>query len=278
MELTQGELCITSFNTTGFGIGVQNYLTTLSLFSNILCIQEHFLLDGKDKNHSNTNKIRKLLNHKYDMFIIPAFKDDSQVSKGRGKGGLATLWDKGLTKYVSQVKTVSFRIQATKFDLPSGSLLVVNTYFPCDPRVNNFNEEELLSVLLEIKSLMNNHNCNYNLILGDFNSHFSRHSTFTNIVHDFFDGNNIKIFWENPDDTKGHLIQKIDFTFQFSNDQETFPSIIDHFAGNQNVYNAAKEAGVLHSGDNPSNHSPIYLKVKLGEIDFATEKPGCEKE
>ena len=277
MELTQGELCITSFNTTGFGIGVQNYLTTLSLFSNILCIQEHFLLDGKNKNHSNTNKIRKLLNHKYDMFIIPAFKDDSQVSKGRGKGGLATLWDKGLTKYVSQVKTVSFRIQATKFDLPSGSLLVVNTYFPCDPRVNNFNEEELLSVLLEIKSLMNNHNCNYNLILGDFNSHFSRHSAFTNIVHDFFDENNIKIFWENPDDTKGHLIQKIDFTFQFSNDQETFSSIIDHFAGNQNVYNAAKEAGVLHSGDNPSNHSPIYLKVKLGEIDFATEKPSGEK-
>ena len=96
MEPSQESLCISSYNTTGFGIGTQNYLTTLSLFSNILCIQEHFLLDGRMKNHSNTDKIRKLFNQKYDMFIIPAHKDDSQVTKGRGKGGLATMCDKGL--------------------------------------------------------------------------------------------------------------------------------------------------------------------------------------
>ena len=228
-------------------------------------------------NHSNTNKLRKLLNHKYDMFIIPASKDETQVSKGRGKGGLATMWGKGLTKYVSQVKTDSFRLQATKFDLPSGSFLIINTYFPCDPRVNNFNEEELLSVLLEIKMLMNEQSCHYNLILGDFNSHFSRQSTFTNIVLDFFDEIDFNIFWENPDETQGHFIQNIDFTFQYSNNEEIFTSKIDHFAGNLNVYNAVKEAGVLHSGDNPSNHSPIYLKIKLGGINFATERPHGEK-
>ena len=106
------------------------------------------------------------MNHKYDMFIIPAYKEDSQVSKGRGKGGLATLWDKGLTKYVSHVKTVSFRLQATKFDLPSGSLLLLNTYFPCDPRVNDFNEDEILALLLEIKTMMNEQACHFNLVLG----------------------------------------------------------------------------------------------------------------
>ena len=155
MEQSQETICISSFNSTGFGIGVQTFLTTLSIFSNILCIQEHFLLDGKTKNHSNTNKLRKLFNDKYDMYIVPAHKENTQVSRGRGKGGLATLWDKGLTKYVSQIKCSNFRLQVTRFEFPSGSLLLLNTYFPCDPRVNNFNEEELLSLLSEIRNMMN---------------------------------------------------------------------------------------------------------------------------
>ena len=32
------------------------------------------------------------------------------------------------------------------------------------------------------------------------------------------------------------------------------------------------EAGVLHSGENPSNHSPIFAKIAFGDIDNSTEK------
>ena len=67
---------------------------TILLFSDILCIQEHFLLDSQDKKYSNTNKIRNKFGKDFDMFIVPAVKDNSQVTKGRGKGGLATLWTK----------------------------------------------------------------------------------------------------------------------------------------------------------------------------------------
>ena len=80
------------------------------------------------------------------MFVVPASKENKQVTKGRGKGGLATLWDKSLTKYVSLVKCSSFRLQATKFSFPTGSFLLLNTYFPCDPQQANYNENELLSV------------------------------------------------------------------------------------------------------------------------------------
>ena len=105
------------------------------------------------------------------MSIVPAVKDASQVSKGRGKGGLATMWDKAFTKYASQIKCSSFRLQATRFNFPSGSLLILNTYFPCDPRVNNFNEEELLSLLAEMKNVMYKQACMYNMVVGDLNSH-----------------------------------------------------------------------------------------------------------
>ena len=90
-------ICICSYNSTGFGLAAQNYLNTLSLFSDIVCVQEHFLIDGKDKKHSNTNKIKKAFGEHYDMFIVPAAKDTNQVTKGRSKGGLVTMWRKNLT-------------------------------------------------------------------------------------------------------------------------------------------------------------------------------------
>ena len=64
----------------------------LLLFSDILCVQEHFLLDCNDKKHSITNKMCAKFNNSDDMFIVPAKKDNSQVSRGRGSGGQATIW------------------------------------------------------------------------------------------------------------------------------------------------------------------------------------------
>ena len=113
--------------------------------------------------------------------------------------------------------------------------------------------------------------------LGDLNCHFSRNSAFTSIVQDFFDEIDFRILWENPDETVGHLIHNIDFTFKQDSNEGVSSSIIDHFVGNSSVYNAATEAGVVHSGDNPSNHSPIYLKIRLGHLDFKTEKAPVEK-
>ena len=74
------------------------------------------------------------------MFIEPATKDNTQVSRGRGKGGLAILWNKKLTKYVTKVKSTHSRLQAMRFQFPANSLLVINVYFPCDPRSNNYDD------------------------------------------------------------------------------------------------------------------------------------------
>ena len=267
MEQIHNNICISSYNSTGFGIGVQSFIKTLALFTDILCIQEHFLLDAKSKTYSNTDKLRKLCSGRYDMFIVPAYKDMLQVSRGRGSGGLATLWDKSLTKYVTKIKCSSYRLQATKFSFPSGSLLLLNTYFPCDPRNNNFDEEEVLALLNEMKQLMMFHSCKHNLILGDLNSHFSRQTPFTSIIEDFFSELNLVIFWDNPDDSEGHLIQAVDYTFQQSNIDACYRSSIDHFVSNSVCYDSVIEAGVLHSGDNPSNHSPIFAKIDLGNFD-----------
>ena len=107
MELSQKTICITSYNPTGLGLSAINFIETLQLFSNIICLQEHFLQDSGDKKHSNTNKLRKAFPD-HDMFITPAYKENNRVCRGRAKGGLATLWHPSLTKYVSKIKCDNF--------------------------------------------------------------------------------------------------------------------------------------------------------------------------
>ena len=126
-------------------------METLLLFTDILCV--HFLLDAKDRKYSNTDKLRKKFNN-CDMFIVPACKNSNQLSKGRRKGGLATIWSKKIIKYVSKIKSENYRLQATKFNFPSGPVVIINTYFPCDPRTLNFNDTELMGLRKDIQSIV----------------------------------------------------------------------------------------------------------------------------
>ena len=83
----KSEICNTSYNITGFGLVKQEYINTLLLISDILCIQKHFLLNSGSKKYNNTDKLIKKYGQTHDLFIVPAFKDSTQVTKGRGKGG-----------------------------------------------------------------------------------------------------------------------------------------------------------------------------------------------
>ena len=264
-------LCITSYNSTGFGLGVQNYISTLLLFSDIVCVQEHFLQDCKDKKSSNTNKIRKCFGDSHDMYIEPAYKPNSQVSKGRGKGGLVTMWRKPLTKYVSRVASSNFRLQATKFSFPSSSILIINAYFPCDPQVEDFNDTEIVTVLTDIQLLIRNAPCTDILLTGDLNCHFQRGTRFTNLIRETLAELGLLVLWQNPDSDPNHAIARVDYTHCSTVQGAVSMSILDHFVTSQRVYNAISEAGVLHSGDNPSNHSAIFVKLKVEELDMSLE-------
>ena len=70
---------MTSINSGGLGLDRQNFIKTLNIFSDILCIQEHFqehfLLDAGGKKHSNTYKLKTLFCDTHDMLTNPAFKE-----------------------------------------------------------------------------------------------------------------------------------------------------------------------------------------------------------
>ena len=49
-------------------------------------------------------------------------------------------------------------------------------------------------------------------------------------------------------------------------------STIDHFLVNPRLCDSIFEAGVAHSSENVSNHSPIYCKINLTELDLSLEE------
>ena len=83
------------------------------------------------------------------------------------------------------------------------------------------------------------------------------------------------IIWENTSENEN--IQNVNYThINIANKTPAF-STIDHFAGSQQVFRSVAEAGVVHSGNNPSNHSAIYSKLQVGELNVAVENIKPEK-
>ena len=74
----------------------------------------------------------------------------------------------------------------------------------------------------------------------------------------------------------------IDFTHMHTDMRST--AVLDHFLVNERLVPLVEECRVLHRGDNRSRHSPILLKLRVGDIPIkkkvsssAPKKPAWHK-
>ena len=197
----------------------------------------------------------------------------TNISKGRGSGGLAIMWRKHLTKYVTNIKSDLYRVQAVKFNFPSADLLIVNLYLMVDPQVDQFDEIGLLNLLAEVNRIIQSSDCRNILLAGDLNCDFKRDTLFVNTVRQFVNDNNLCIFWSLPDESESHRIEEVKATYSSSVNGVEYFSCIDHFLGNQRLYNVVSEAGVINSPDNHSGHSPIYTRMNVDQLNLEVEVP-----
>ena len=152
----------------------------------IFCLQEHFHL------RQNVSKVQNELSN-YDSFIIPAIKSSDHISTGRPSGGLCIFWRRALNNVIKIIKHPdSTRVQAIDF---LGKYLIINTYFPTDPRTPNFDDFILLKCLQDIKWYFDTYPNYVPLIAGDLNSDFSRNTRFVNIVREFMRVHNLVTVW-----------------------------------------------------------------------------------
>ena len=168
---------------------------------------------------------------------------------------MAQLSKKNLDVKKDRVKSSSFRIQAQILNFSTSKLLWINLYFPTDPQTRVFDDSELLQVLQELKNIIRLTEFSDVLVNGDLNWDPRRRTGFSDVVKEFIDSVGLVPLWQS---------HAVDFTHIHTDMKST--AVLDHFLVNERLANLVEECKVLHQGDNMSRHSPILLRLRVGEI------------
>ena len=240
-----------SYNTDGWNDYKADYINTLllSLGIPILAIQEHMQLKP------NLYRIKKHFPN-YELFSVPAYKDNSKIHSGRPIGGISFLYSQNLNKYVTRITCPdSLRVQGLKLNLPQINLVFINAYFPTDIRGRD--ESEVLQTLQDIKFIIDTCDQTYKVVLmGDLNCDFTRNSAFVQWTSQFLNENDLNPLWNSFN---------WDFTYcqsrNINGTERLYYSTIDHFCVSPELLDLCSEAMPLHMMENSSKHAPIYLKL-----------------
>ena len=235
-----------SYNSTGFDSvktkWVRDLLDTCKI--SFCGLQEHF------KRIKTLPRLFRSEFSKYDSLVLPAHREEGRDT-GRAQGGLAQLVMKGSVRR-QLVPTGGWRLQAQILHFEEWRILWINCYFPCDPRIVNFDEAELLAVQAELESVLDKGGYDGVIAGGDWNYDARRTSGFARSMAAFLDRVGLVSVWEKF---------PIDFTYMHTDHKSC--SILDNFYVNAELLPYIEAAGPLHLGDNPSGHSPVLLKLKL---------------
>ena len=248
-------VCVLSYNSRGFCKFKQNFcefLTSENVVGNslpILCNQENFILKA------NSYKISNALPRSH-LIIKPAVKNN--LDRGRPRNGMFIAVPTHFKNIIDDVSPNFWRLQAVILNCSNFRLLLINSYFPVDPRTMNFDESELLETLNHIRNVLNMNEFNHILLTGDINSDFLRNTGHVNVVKQFIEEYSFQPSWNKFD---------IDFTNHHDVNGVTFTSTIDHFFWNQELSNTILDAGVIHHPSNQSDHCPIYCKINTAAIE-----------
>ena len=246
---TGNTICVYSYNSRGFAKEKQDLCKLLMCTSGssypVLCNQENFVLRG------NGYQIKKCLPEAH-VVIKEAVK--TTHDDGRPKNGMFIAVPIELKESVEDVSPNHWRVQAVLLHTKDNIIMVINSYFPTDPKVSDFDSSELMTVLSTIQDLLNRHEFNTIVWAGDLNADFSRMTSFTKLIKAFTVENRLSTSWDKF---------PVDFTHIQEKDGKSYTSTIDHFMLSENVANAVVDAGVLHLVDNFSDHCPVYCQIPI---------------
>ena len=154
----------------------------------ILCNQENFVL------RDNTYKIIKALPG-YHVIVNPAIKNNQDT--GRPKNGMFVAFPNKIKRSITDVSPGHWRIQAIKIKTKTSTILLINSYFPTDPRRANLDENDLLETLSKIKYAIRNNEFDLHLWAGDINADFLRNTSHTRTVSDTIEELVLSKSWDN---------------------------------------------------------------------------------
>ena len=245
--MTTSEICVISYNSRGFSSCKQDFIKMFEAITGcltIICSQENFLL-------KNNEYVAKQVLPEHHLVFKPATKEGFD---GRPKNGMFIALPQCFKNDVVDVSPKSNRVQSIIIKNGSVKTLLINTYFPTDPRKEDFDESELVLLLADVACVIDENSFDQIIWTGDINADFRRNSRFLNIVDEFVSTSGLEKSWEKF---------PVDFTHTTERNGVTHTSIIDHFFWNDAFGNYVMDAGVIHLPENQSDHCPVYCKFKL---------------
>ena len=175
----------------------------------IILNQENFLL-------RNNGYLAKNALPQHHLIIKPASKAGLE---GRPKNGMFIAVPSLMKEFAKEMIVSSDRLQCVIVELKSCKMLLINSYFPTDPRTD-FDENELLMLFAEIERVVAECEFDHVVLGGDFNADFKRKSKFVSMVNDFVGKLELERSWS---------LFSADFTHVSERDGKTYTSLIDHF-------------------------------------------------
>lgn len=243
------QICIYSYNSRGYNLDKQQFCRNLLNKKNdeipILCNQENFVLK------SNEHLIRKSLPG-FDIKFKPAVKTNLE---GRPMNGMFIAIPENYRSNVKDISPSNYRVQAITLDTETKKLMIINAYFPQDPKTADYhNDPELEEVYAVIKHTIATYQCDDVLLVGDLNIDFDRKNGHVKRLERFLISNALEDSWKKFN---------VDYTHEVEINQHTYTCTIDHIIWNENFAKNILNADVLHLPDNTSDHSPIYCSTNL---------------
>ena len=187
---TYNNICLYSFNSRGFGDDKQIICKILTTKNNsnlpILCNQENVLL------LNNRYKIKQCLPDIH-IYVKPAVMDSLY---GRPRNGMFIAVPMEIKENVQDISPTHWRIQAIIVNTLNSRILVINSYFPTDPKIQDFDMSDLLGTLDAIKEVVNTSQFDNLVWAVDLNADFSRCTKFTTVLAQFIDERCLTRSWD----------------------------------------------------------------------------------
>ena len=137
---------------------------------------------------------------------------------GTPKNGMFIAVAEEIKELVTDISPNHWRIQAVILQTVNNIILIINSYFPTDSKIADFDESELLTTLSTIESVLDENEYDDVVWAGDINAEFSRNTHYTNVIQSFVVEKSLLKCWDK---------WPIDFSHELSG--HSYTSIRDHF-------------------------------------------------
>lgn len=247
-EITERKnIRVYSYNSRGFDLIKQKYCNEILNIDTdsvpILCNQENFVLKG------NRHIVQNALPG-FHAFIKPATKEQME---GRPANGMFIAVPEQLRNRCKDISPNHSRIQSLLLKTTETTIMIINAYFPLDPKKESYDyDPDLEDVLATIENLVDAHQCNCVVVVGDLNCDYRRQNGRVGRLKDFLSSNSMETAWETF---------QVDYTHEFEKEGISYISTLDHILWNQNLKSSVTRCGVIHSINNTSDHSPIFCDI-----------------